>query len=768
MKLSISWIFDHINADWKKVNVKELVDTFNKTTAEIEFFYQPTIDLAALTLAQVKTITETHIVLFSPELDIEITLSLRSDLAVHDWVLVTTVNNQYDWALSTALGAQKEYSMPALTCPEPLTDGSWKKFIEVQDHIIEVDNKSITNRPDLWGHRGFAREVAVICNYTLKPYEEFLEKYELLETTKDFLKTEQLEIQINNPQQCKRLAALSIKEIQHAPSTIFMAFRLAKVDSRVINAIVDTTNYTMLDISQPMHAFDANVFNDKQCVARSAKVGEKLVLLDGQEVTLNEHDCVIANGSQAVSLAGIMGGKSSGVNPDTKSIVLESSLFDAATIRKTSARLKIRTESSARYEKSLNPLQNVDAIRRFLKLYKEQYLVIVPQGPILSVGQKEKDKIVIVEHDFIEKKLGLSIEEDAIKLILKELNFGVSIDDSTYKITIPAARATKDISIPEDIVEEVARIYGYSKIPYVMPTLETEEHDISKVLRLRNIKQFMAYSACMMELNSYPFYDEDFVKTLGDFEKSSLFALSPVSQNWKYLVNSLVPHLFKAIQTNILKSTTLRFFEVNNIWLPDNTEKKSVAGIMYDYNNGIDFYAEKFYIDGLLKTMGLQVEWRKMSAGYPWYDKNRAAEIYANGIHIGSAGMVDKKFLLSVTECGNAFVVELDADYLSTYKEPLAKVKPLSKYPEVHVDISLMVPLTVTVEAIKKVIIAADKLIKKIQLIDVFEKPEWLDKKSMTLRYSIVDEHKTLSKEEIDTIVSRVHEVVIKAGAQIR
>lgn len=772
MKLSLSWIFDHIDVDIKKINTNELIDIFSKTTAEVEYLRKIEIDVDALTIIRVAHVYATYIAAYSPEFQRDIELPLRDDVQVGQWYMIIREGSAYTWATSLDLGGEKEYLMPALAFHETMNNDSWKKHIEKDDYIIEVGNISLTNRPDMWSHRGFAREFAVLLDAHLKKLDLFLEPLTVLETTKDFLKDDVLEIQIKDNTKCKHLSALKIDGITNKPSSLFMAVRLARIDSRAINTIVDATNYTMFDIGQPMHAFDASAFQTKM-VARAAQEGEKVLLLDGQEIELTPDDCVIATDNSVLSLAGIMGGKMSSVSAATSALVIESACFDAGTIRKTSSRLKLRSESSARYEKSLDPNQNVDAIRRFVKLCKGHGLAMIIHEPILSVGSKEAGKIVIIEHDFIVQRLGVSIEADQVVATLKALGFDVLQDESTYKITVPTQRATKDIALPEDILEEIIRFYGYDKIPFVLPVKETLPHNIAPVLTQRTIKNFMAYAAGMMELNSYPFYDEDFLKKLGLESHGLIEALSPVSQNWKKLIDSLVPHLFKGIQPNLHKVDSMRFFELNRIWQMQGThevfEKKSLAALVFNYKNDVDFYVEKQHIQNLYAMLGFHVSWVKATDIHqPWFDRYATADIMIGDAVVGRAGLVDKKFLEQIVDVGQAFVVELDADFLLMNNAAPVRYKALSRFPSVILDISLLVPLSMTFDAIKDCIVGASSMIKKVELVDTFTKDEWRDKKSMTLRYHIVDETKTLTKEEIDMLMQRVHDEVLAKGMQIR
>ena len=779
MKLSISWIFDHIDADWKKFNIEKLVKQFNETTAEIEAFYPINIDLDNLTLAQVKQISEQKAILYSPEWKKNLELPIIPDLVEGNWYLV----KKDKFATSIDLGAEKEMALPAISCAEVDLAGKWKKHFEKEDYIIEVDNKSITNRPDLWSHRGFAREFSLLLNLDLKPEEEFLKKLEIKESDSK-LSDEFLTVSIQDSAKCKKLAALYIEKIENIPSLIWMAHTLSKVDSRSINAIVDTTNYVMLDIGQPMHAFDAKEV-DKKLIAREAKNGEKLKVLDGDLLELTSNDSVIANDKSAISLAGIMGGYDSGISTKTTDVVLEAGNFDAPTVRLTSTRLKKRSEASARFEKSLDPLQNVKAIERFVKVFEDAHLKIVPGGAILSVGKNPKEIKIDVELAFIEKVLGLQVDPKIITKDLEKIGFVVKYKDGNYEILVPSYRATKDITIKEDIVEEIARIYGYSKIPYEIPVKQIVPHNIDNVLRIRKIKNYLSFGSRMMEIRTYPFFDESFIEKIDFKVENPIQVLNPVSQNWKTLISSPVPNLLKVVETNLYKAESMAFYEWGRVWslpghpcLPGEAlceaweraiENKLLSGIIFEHKKDLDFYECKNILTGLFYMLNLKVEWNPVHSEHELiYNPNLSAKLLCNGKKIGSAGLVNQRLLNKISEEGSAFIFEIDGDFLINFRVDDIKFKQIPKFQSVDLDVSLFVPLKITVKELENKILDSDKLIKEVYLIDSFEKSEWIDKKSLTFRFKVIDETKTLEKEDIDKIVKSVEKSMERVGAQVR
>lgn len=787
MKISISWVFDHIDGDWKSIDIQDLVKKLNKTTVEIESFRKISLDLNHFLIANVKTIEEENIILYCPEINKEIELPKRTSIKNGASYLIFKNEHNFRWAQLNDLGSEKELTLPEIFMEEKLQSGKWKDSFEDTDYILELDNIAITHRPDLWGHRGFAREIAAILNIPLKPVENLISKKVVNNFDRAYLQSNPnnpFYSAIENPEICKRFASFYINSIENKPSLLWMINRLAKVDSKPINVIVDTTNYVMFDLSQPMHAFDATKIKNKNLTVRLAKESEELTLLDNELIKLTNKDLIISDSQGPISLAGIMGGKYSEVDENTKSIVLESANFDAASIRKSSQRFKKRTESSTRFEKSLDPNQNIIAIERFLKILHDSSINMHVSESIISLGKETKEKVINIKHDFIQKRLGVELQLNFVVKTLKKLEFGVIQKDlSSYEILIPTFRGSKDVFLPEDIIEEIGRYFGYDNIPFVLPTKPTNTNNLNPIMVERKAKLSMAQSCQMHEVQNYPFYDEEFLKELNWTPADSISVINPVSENWKQLVTSLVPHLMKNVKHNLTKSDDLRFFEWNRIWLPNNSdekfvEKKSLAGIFFNQKKSINFYEAKNNLNNLFEIIDISINWSKPeNINSPWYDKNQTADLIYEDKKIGIAGKISTDFLSKIVPGDltaqalskfDAFIFEIDADFLLAYKPEIKKFKPLAKYPSVWLDISFFVSLKLTVDELSKIISKADSRIYKVELIDSFEKDEWGNKKSLTIRYYIVDEEKTMTKQEIDESMDNVKKALEKIGAQLR
>ncbi len=775
MKISIAWAFDHIEADYRKVDMPALITKLSQTTAEVERYRVIDYSLTSFSLVSVQSITK-EVYAYSPEWLKKITLPKRTDVQEGAWYLVIQEENSYRWATSVDLGGEKEMILPSLHVAAEHQKGTWKKAFEKKDYIIEIDNKSINHRPDLWGHRGFAREIAAILNYPLKSIDQLCAAIKVV--AKDYQAPASLDCSfamlIENATLAPRFAGLYIPTITYTPSLLWMAARLSRVDSRSINAIVDCTNYVMLDTSQPMHAFDADRLSHQTIIARQARNKEMLTLLDDQHIELTDKDIVIADGSRPVSLAGIMGGKETSVRSSTTALFLESANFDAAVIRKSSQQHKLRTESSSRFEKSLDPNQNVMALQRFIYLLDSAGIKHEKTSSIISLGTLLQPPIIEVSQRYIEERLGTSIAPSFIRTTLEKLDFQVKEkqehDKLLYKLIVPTFRATKDIAIKEDIIEEVGRFFGYGNIRLQLPYRETQPSSLHRVTQQYRIKQLLAFGLSMRELYTYAFFDESFLRTISWDPGKTVQVKDPVSENWHRLVTTLVPNMFKAVAENYNEYDELRFFEWARCWTlsHDITEKKVVTGIFYTKRSLINFYEMKAALQKLFVQIDIPVQWQPaQEIAYPWFDISQTAYLDYKGETLGIAGMVDQSFMKNFAE-GSAFVFEMNGDILATYEKSIERFQPLPKYPAIERDVSLMVPLALSVEELTHIIMKADENIRSVLLIDMFQKKEWKDERALTFRYLIRVPDRTMTKEQADAIDKKVHHAIAQAGAKIR
>ncbi|HEV2601394.1 MAG TPA: phenylalanine--tRNA ligase subunit beta [Candidatus Babeliales bacterium] len=771
MKLSIAWIFDHIDADVTTIDIDQLVKKFNETTAEIEGFRAVSFDLETVSLAQVIAVDADVVTVHSPEWNQTYTLPERKKVAVGHWYFIKNIVHA-DWAGMDHFGGTRIDLLPAIHCDASLHAGGWKKLVQTSDYILDIDNKSITNRPDMWGHRGVAREIAAMFCLPLKPISDFLAPIEIAHHANHAPVSSDSPFSITlEAQGCSRFAGLYVSNITYQHSLLAMAVRFALLDIKAIDAIVDFTNYVMLDLGQPMHAFDADKIVAKTITPRMAHKQEKLQLLDGQDIILTGEDIVISDGKDPLALAGIKGGAATAISDQTTALFLESACFNASTIRRSAARHKIRTDASMRFEKTLDPNQTSQAIMRFVALLKNAQIPYAASSRIVSCGIVMPEKVIEIEHAFLQSRLGIEISQEKVIEILSRLEFQVACTDKKYHIAVPSFRSTKDVTIKEDIVEEVGRFYGYTNIIAELPLRRSAPCDVHAVYQRRAIKAEMINGLQMHELESYSFYDEDFLRRLAWQPDHSLTVLNPVSENWRQLVTSLIPNVCKAVDDNAAEYDQLRFFEWARTWQKSGTdamERKSLAGIFFDKKNTVDFYETKKLLEQFFSTISLPITWHKAEQELdPWFAPYQTAVLKYDDVVIGIAGKANQLFLNKVVD-GDAFIFELDGDFLQDYKKPIVRYVAPSKYPASVRDVSMFVPLSYTVDALIDRITTVHGAVDDVQLVDRFEKDEWLDKRALTFRFVVRDVEKTMTKDEVDGVVSLVLESLMQLGAVIR
>lgn len=779
MKFSVRWIFDHLMGDWRSIDVNLVVDAFNRVTAEIERVVRIEHQLDILSVAQVVSMTGASCTLSSPEWGVTVTVPTKEGVTIGQWYLLKKGATGINWANLPDLASDKEGVLGPVQVKEHEQNGAWKQSVPAKDYILEVDNKSITHRPDLWGHRGMAREIGAYFNIPLKPLSEFLHTMPLKRSAQEAstaLGADKLTLKMTGNAPCTSIAATRCAGVSINPSHISMIFMLASVDVKPINSPVDITNFVMFDLGAPMHAFDADALSENVLEVRKAKNGERLVLLDGQDIELGGNDLVITDGLKPISLAGVMGGKSSGISCATTSIILEAGCFDPATIRQTAALHKKRTDASVRFEKNLDANMPVLAIQRFIAVAQQQGLFMRVAQDILVLGAQAHSGLIKLDHEALEAKLGISIAQEKVVEILKKLEFGVDAICHNgvwqYSIIVPPFRATKDIIIKEDIIEEVARFYGYSNLPHCLMIRQQKPWDMAPLLCLRAIKNVLAYGLSMQEVYNYALYDEQFLQRLEFNPDDAAQVQSPVSEHWRRPVTSLIPHLIKTAEINSSYGDKLRFFEYGRTWIVQGqaiSEKRVLAGIVVDQKSDVNFYTIKQEIERLFQLLGISgVTWEHIKAVQdPWFALYESAHIMVQGSSFGRAGKINKPVFNRVMHA-DAFIFELDVEALLRFSGAVRTYKQPSKYPESVRDVSMFIAESLTAQEVLDVVRIIDSRMIEVRLVDFFVDSEAENRKALTVRFTLQDSSKTLTKDEVDTVTLRVTDALQNLGAVIR
>lgn len=643
------------------------------------------------------------------------------------------------------------------------------------DVRLDIDNKSITHRPDLWSHTGFAREIAALFN---KPFK-YPVNYDL---AKDFKSKETLKVTIKNPEGAPRYCGLMVNNITIKESPDWLKARVEAIGMRPINNIVDITNYVMAELGEPMHAFDRSKLRGNEIIVRFAENGEHLTTLDGQEHVLTSEDVVIADSGGAIALAGVMGGGNSEIEDNTTSIVLEAANFNPVYIRRTANRYNLRTEAAIRFEKSLDPELCPAAIIRCYELIK----MLCPEAeavtPIIDAYPVPAKPVSIsTTTDFIRRKLGHSIDDNTIVSILTSLDFKVTKNNNNLIIDVPSYRATKDISIPDDIVEEIGRIYGYDNIPEQPPFVPCAppSRNIKRTFE-REIKSILVNDFHMTEVSNYSFVGEALLNKLQLNENKELQLKNPLSKEQDRLRRSLIPNVIVNITTNQRFFDDFRIFELGRIYLKEDRLSKDLAkentrvtGVIYSKKTAYPvFYDAKACCIGVFdKTFRNNYILKPKSDNLPPYaHPARSLELLIHNKPVALVCELHPKIANEFEIKGQVAIFDIDVDLLLSLPQQEIVFKELPKFPDVPFDISVLTDEKEYAATLVDMLYKADKEhIADIEVISVYNQPPIPQgKKSVSLRITFRAKDHTLSPEEIDNLQKKVIAFVEKHGYKLR
>ncbi|MDD2257954.1 MAG: phenylalanine--tRNA ligase subunit beta [Patescibacteria group bacterium] len=656
------------------------------------------------------------------------------------------------------------------------------KYLKLTDVVLEIDNKSLSNRSDLWGHYGLARELGVIYEAPLKDYSELLEP-EIIEGE------ESLNVKVEDTRLCQRYLALAFGGVEVAESPQWLKDRLQAVGVRPINNIVDLTNYVMLETGQPLHAFDRALVD--KITIRLAKKKEQLVLLDGQEKELDEEMLVITDGEQPIAVAGVMGGKDSGVSLTTNEIILEAANFEAVSIRKTAAKLGVRTEASMRFEKSLDPNLAEIALRRFYSLLKQ----IVPGVKVISkISDQRKFNLsvepVSLSLDWINERAGQEIPATKVVSILERLGFSLTNDNGVLSVLIPSWRAAKDVRLKEDILEEILRFWGYDNLPSLapmaslIPPIRLADLDLE-----RKLEDFLSGSLNLTEVQNYSFVSHHHLKKLGLGESAYLKLANPLSDQYDYLRQNLAVNLLNNVRTNQFNFSRLAFFEIGRVYFDtpgifdkagdDNDRlpyQQKRLGLLLASKEDLDnFSVVKGWVESLFENLfgkNWEPEFVVPEDLSSYGDPSQTVRVRLNDRDLGMITVISasaaKEFGLKM----KAVVAELSLVEIEALLAvcPVHKYQAPSKYPAVERDLAFVVSGGMLYNDLRKEIKKFNPLITAVELFDTYQGGQLgEDKKSLAFHLSYQAEDRTLRSEEVEEIQKElVKYLEEKFSAQIR
>ena len=662
-----------------------------------------------------------------------------------------------------------DFDAPAGT---PLADA-----LDLNDIILEIDNKSMTNRPDLWGHYGIAREIAALYDLPMKEFPHFDRN---VENTSGF------HVTVEDAERCPRMTGTQIENVCVKPAPYWMQVRIWKTGMRPINALVDITNYVMLATGQPSHAYDSDHIAG-HIIVRRAKAGETLTLLNGKELPLSTDDLTIADDAGIVGLAGVMGGAKDSILPTTNKVILEIANFQAAGIRRTALRYDNRTEASARYEKAIDPERCDQALDLSMQLFSDLYPEMKVTGLVDEYPQHLKQAEIDVPLSWLERRLGKRLPPEEIRHKMELLGYGISFNGDNMHVVVPTWRSTGDVSIQADIMEEVARMYGYENFEAepITTTFDGAINQLDKDLE-RRIKEYLAIRCGMQEIFTYPWMEESYVNAVLQSTEGILSLSTPPSPAERFVRSSLLPNLCKAVVKNERYFDEFSIFETAQVFRDENytspydpreklpSQRKNVAGAFVTTDKDITalFRKAKGVVEMMARYVHMETLTFRQTEKPVWADNVVWLNICRGEEKVGDLALLSKKVSMA---CGiknlNVMLFQLDQDSLVPLKSRTNTFTHMAEYPMTDYDISLLLDGSVqwkdvlqTVGGIKS------ELLHGASFVDEYRgKQVPAGKKSLTLRLSIGSKEKTLTSSEIEEVASNVlNKIAKRFGAELR
>lgn len=645
------------------------------------------------------------------------------------------------------------------------------EIIDMKDVVLEIDNKSLTNRPDLWGHYGIARELSAIYDVDLKP----IEKVEIDS------KLPKYDVEIEDSSKCQRYVAVEIDNVYEKRSPLWMQSAIIKGGMRPINAIVDITNYVMMAVGQPLHAFDKTHVDGNKIIVRNAREGEELLLLDNNSIELTTDDLVISDVNDAMALAGIRGGKKDSILPETTSVVLEVANFTAKTIRKTGKRFDEKTDASIRYEKNIDTQRVDEGLNLALALFKE----IFPESKVVAYNDvypvETKNEKIDVTEEFLDTRLGKKIDRETITRVLTRLGYEVNYKNGTYSVVVPTYRSTGDVSLKDDVMGDIARLLSFESFE-AQPLTISFDHAVlqNNVLLETRIKEYLSSRCGFYEIFTYPWINEKYINAASIDKNNSVKLATPPSPEEAYLRSSLVPGMLEAISKNLRYFDNFKMFEMAQVFIKgeyhesseDETlpiHKKLLTGSIVGSNPKEIFYELKGVIENLsrythMKELSITTECEKPS----WADINAYLAIKLDDEVVGYMGLLSVKTMNDAKiKRTNVAIFELDSDMFVPLESRTNKFKHIPVLPSVEKDLSLIVDENITWAEITKYIRSKASSIKFIEEYRGNQIPE--GKKSIMLRVTFDSGDTTLTSEEINTKLDAIIRTLNKmCGAVLR
>ena len=630
-----------------------------------------------------------------------------------------------------------------------------KTIYDIDDIIFEVDNKSLTNRPDLWSHYGMAREFATLTDRPLKaPACVDVDGYKNLPA---------VAVDVKNTDLVWRYSAIKVENITRKISPVNMRIRLYYCGSRAINFLADLTNYVMMEIGQPMHAFDCAKVDKIE--VQTFPEGRKFATLDGVERNIDENMLMITSGDEPVAIAGVMGGDASKIEDDTTSLLLESATFDGVSVRKTTTRLGLRTDASMRYEKMLDPELCRVATERLLALLFECDSGAKVISSFTDAYVKKYPTITLdFDKNYVNRYTGIDISNERIVKTLTGLGFGVKNNGDDFSVTVPSWRATKDVTIKADIIEEITRIYGYDNFE-----IKTSDSPLRPVRCEKRkscedrMKDVLVKNYRLHEVHSYIWSDSKKNAELGIETPDNVKVINAQTPDHAYLRRSMIPTLLSFVKENKSYADSFGIFEIGHTvegLRPDGTcnEQNKLGVVLYSKTEDEEtlfLRARDIAAELIADILHKEPVFTSADAAYGYEHPVNTFAVLAGDVLVGTLAVVHPTVLSNVDKkCAVAFF-EISTEAFAAVESGALKYREPSKFPEIDIDVTFTADLAALVfENVKCTAKAsAGALLSDVKVADVYTAD---GVSALTLRFSFVSDERTLTKQELTPVVDKL------------
>ena len=789
MLLSMNWIGDFV--DLSGLDKKALIHRFTLSTAEVEDVIEMGADTYGVIVAEIASIEDhpnskkLHLlkintgsgdlvdcVCGAPNVRVGMRVAFATEggsVAGHP-ITAATVAGFPSFGMccsESELGISADHSGLMEITEDVALGTDIKAVYPIDDIIFEVDNKSLTNRPDLWGHYGIAREFATLSGRPLKALPTH--------DTSVYASLPALSIKIDEPSLCYRYSGITVENVKEKVSPITMRIRLFYCGSRAINLLADLTNYVMMELGQPMHAFDRRRVDAIE--VRRLDEASSFKTLDGVERRVDENTLMICSHGKPVAIAGIMGGLDSEIEDDTDTLLLESASFDAVSVRKSSTRLGLRTDASMRYEKTLDPEMTKIASERFLSLLLAIDGGVKVTSSLTDVYPTHYDTITLeIDKAYVDRYTGIDISLSEIETTLTALGFGIEKKGETLSVTVPSFRATKDVTIKADLIEEITRIYGYDnfKITTTLSPLAPVRTEMAKSDENR-VKDLLVNEFALHEVHSYIWSDSAKDKLLGIETPKNVSLLNAQTPEHTSFRISMIPTLLAFAYENRGFDESYGLFEIGHTveGLDENNlcrEIKKLGVVLYDRTKTEEelYYDAHDMICEIAESIKrIDPRFASIEPRFDWQHPVNTAKISLGDVEIGFLATLHPAVRANLDRKAAIVCFEIDMQAFSAKDPESVSYREPSKFPGIDIDLSFGAKIGEldfpTLEGAAKA--AAGELLRQVSLVDLYDGDGG---ESITLRFSFSSPERTLSKAELQGSIDAITACFAGYGAALK